>query len=133
MWQGESSNTQAIIVGVPQRSILGPFLLTLYINNLLVILDQSILLYANDGTLLVVSKDIRTIKLKLTDEFAKIVNQMKLNTLTVQYTLAKPKFNSLTHSKTKHTNLTIKYENQILEQVSSAKLLEIHIDSNFTW
>ncbi len=25
------------------------------------------------------------------------------------------------------------YENQILEQVSSAKLFEIHIDSNLTW
>ncbi len=33
----------------------------------------------------------------------------------------------------KNTNVTVKYENQILEQVSSAKLLGIHIDSNLTW
>ncbi len=32
-----------------------------------------------------------------------------------------------------HTNVTVKYENQILEQLSSAKLLGIHIDTNLTW
>ncbi len=74
MWQGESSNTQTITVGVPQGSILGLLLFTLYINDLPEILDESIHLYAGDGTLQVVSKDIRTIELKLTDTFAKINN-----------------------------------------------------------
>ncbi len=76
MWQGESSNTQSTTIGVPQGSILGPFLFTLYINDLTEILDESIHLYADDGTLHVVSKDIpvRIIELKLTDAFAKIVN-----------------------------------------------------------
>ncbi len=67
-------------------SILGPLLFTLYmlyINHLPDILDESIHLYANDGTLHVVSKDIKTIKLKLTNAFAKIVNCMILNKLTV--------------------------------------------------
>ncbi len=40
-------------------------------------------MYANDGTLQVVSKDIRTIELKSTDAFAKIANWMKLNKLTI--------------------------------------------------
>ncbi len=45
--------------------------------------DKSIHLYPYDDTLQVVSKDIRTIEIKLTDAFAKIVNWMKLNKLTV--------------------------------------------------
>ncbi len=34
---------------------------------------------------------------------------------------------------TKNTNVTVKYENQIVEQISSAKLLGIPIYSNLTW
>ncbi len=133
MWQGESSNIQSITVGVPQGSILGPLLFTLYINDLPEILDESIHLYADDGTLQVVSKDIRTIELKLTDAFAKIANWMKLNKLTIHLGKTKVQLIGSYKRVTKNTNVTVKYENQILEQVSSAKLLGIHIDSNLTW
>ncbi len=91
--QGESSNTQSITVRVPQGSLLGPLLFTLYINDLPEILDESMHLYADDGTLQVVSKDIRTIELKLTDAFAKIVNWRKLNKLRIH--LGKTKVQSI--------------------------------------
>ncbi len=133
MWQGESSNTQSITVGVPQGSILGPLLFTLYINDLPEILDEPIYLYADNGTLQVVSKDIRIIELKLTDAFAKIVNWMKLNKLTIHLGKTKAQLIGSYKRVTKNTNVTVKYENQILEQVSSDKLLGIHIDSNLTW
>ncbi len=80
-------------------------------------------MYTDDSILQVVSKNIRTIELKLTDAFAKIV--MKLNKLTVLIGSYK--------GVPKNTNVTVKYENQMLEQISSAKLLRIHIDSNLTW
>ncbi len=82
MWQGKRSNTQSITVEVPQGSILCPLLFTLYINDLPEILDESIHLYANDGILQVVSKDIRTLEHKLTDAFANIFIWVKLNKLT---------------------------------------------------
>ncbi len=108
-------------------------LFTLYINDLPEILDESIHLFADDGTLQVVSKEIRTIELKLTDGFAKIANWMKLNKLTIHHRKTKVQLIGSYKRVTKNTNVTVKYENQILEQVSSAKLLVIHIDSNFTW
>ncbi len=102
-------------------------------NDLLEIRDESIHLYADDGTLQVVSKDIRTIELKLTNAFAKIVNLMKLNKLTIHLGKTKVQFIGSYKRVTKNTNVTVKYENQILEQVSSAKLFGFHIDSNLTW
>ncbi len=126
-------NTQSLTVGIPQGSILRPLLFTLYINDLPEILDESIHLYAYYGTLQVVSKDIRTIELKPTDAFAKIVNWMKLNKLTVHLGKTKVQLIGSYKRVTKNTNVTVKYENQILEQVSNAKLLGIHIDSNLTW
>ncbi len=130
LWPGEHSNT--IAVGVPQGSILGPLLFTLYINDMPEILDESIHLYDDDGTLQVVHNDIRIIELKLTDAFAKIVNWMKLNKLTVHVGKTKVQLIASFKRVNKNTNVTVKYENQILEQVSSHKLLGIHIDSNFT-
>ncbi len=58
---------------------------------------------------------------------------MKLNKLTVSLCKTKVQLIGLYKRVTKNTNVTVKYENQILEQVSSAKLLGIHIDSNHTW
>ncbi len=115
MWQGESYNTQSITVGVQRRSILGPLLFTLYINDLPEIVDESIHMYAGDGTLQVVSKDMRTIEIKLTDAFAKIVNRIKLHKLTVHHGKTKVQLIGSYKRVTKNTNVTVKYENQILE------------------
>jgi hypothetical protein len=133
MWQGECSDTQSITVGVPQGSILGPLLFTLYINDLPDILDESIHLYADDGTLQAVGKDIKTVELKLTDAFAKTVNWMNLNKLTIHLRKTKVQLIGSYRRVTKNTKVTVKCENRTLDQVSRAKLLGIHIDSNLTW
>ncbi len=107
-------------------------LFTLYIKDLPEFHDECIHQYADDGTLQVVSKDIRTIE--LIDTFAKIVNWMRLNELTVH--LGKTKIQLIGSYKrvTKNTNVTVKYENKlVVEQASSAKLLGIHINDNLTW
>ncbi len=95
--------------------------------------NEYIHLYADDGILQVVGKDIRTIELKLTDAFAKLVNWMKLNKLTVHLGQSKVQIIGLYKRVPKNTNVTVKYENQILEQVNSAKVLGIHIYSYLTW
>ncbi len=104
-----------------------------YINDLPEILEESLHLYADDGTLQVVSKYIRTIELKLTDTFTKMVNWMKLNKLTVHLGKTKVQLIGSYKRVAKNTIVTVKYENQILEQVSTAKLFGIHNDSNLTW
>ncbi len=57
---------------------------------------------------------------------------MKLNKLTIH--LGKPKVQIIGSYKrvTKNTNVTVKYENQSLEYVGSAKLLRFHIDIYLT-
>ncbi len=77
--------------------------------------------------------DIRTIKPKIVDAFAKIVNWIKLNKLTVHPGETNVQLIMSFPRATKHSKVTKKYQNQILEQVSNAKLLGIHIDSNLTW
>ncbi len=73
MWQGEISDNQPITVCVPQGSILGPFLFIFYNIDLPDILDESVHMYADDGTMQADASDIDTLELKLTYAFAQVI------------------------------------------------------------
>ncbi len=84
-------------------------LFTLFINDLPDILDESMHLYTKVGTLLVVSKDIKTIELKLTYAFAKIVNWMKVNKLTVHLRKSKVQIIGSYKRVRKNAHVTVKF------------------------
>ncbi len=57
---------------------------------------------------------------------------MKLNKLTIHLGKTKVQVSGSYKRVSKDTNESVKYENKILEQVSSAKLLGTNIESNIT-
>ena len=58
---GKDSSPHALLYGVPQGSILGPILFTLYINDISSIgLNSDICLFADDTALLCTGPDILT-------------------------------------------------------------------------
>ncbi len=58
---------------------------------------------------------------------------MKNNKLTLHLGKTKAQLIGSYRHVTKNTTITVKYNDQIIKQVHSAKLLSIHIDSNLTW
>ena len=82
-WNGESSDSELVTVGVPQGSILGPLLFTIFVNDLPESVDQPLHLYADDGTLQCQARTIYELEQKLTHSFGLIVDWMKKNRLTV--------------------------------------------------
>ncbi len=82
-WQGETSEQKSITVGVPQLSILGPLLFTLYVNDFPEYVDDAVNMYADDITLQDNAKDIKTVESKLTEMLAKAAELMKNNKLTL--------------------------------------------------
>ncbi len=82
-WQGETSEQKSITVGVPQGSILGHMLFTLYVNDFPDYVDNAGDMYTGDSTLQTHDKDITTVENKLTEMLAKAAEWMKKNKLTL--------------------------------------------------
>jgi len=78
------STTREIEHGVPQGSILGPILFSLYINDLpLNIMGSKIVLFADDTNILVSEENINNIQYKLNNVLNELQTWSTLNSLVV--------------------------------------------------
>ena len=132
-----SSNTSFINYGVPQGSVLGPFLFLVFINDI----AQStkggaIKLFADDTNVFIVSNDLKTLYTKANDVLNDIRIWVNANKLTVNldktnYILFKPK--ALTSQSLTDCNLTLYFNNLPIKRVSQVKYLGVWIDENLFW
>ena len=74
-----------ISIGVPQGSVLGPFLFLVYINDLPNCCDTKMVLYADDSVLLSTDKNFSNLERKSETEFRKTEKWIKSNKLPLNY------------------------------------------------
>ena len=78
------SSTRKITCGVPQGSILGPFLFIIYVNDLPVsVTGVDIKMYADDTSLLRAFKTINDLQEKLIPVFSRVREWLKRNKLSL--------------------------------------------------
>ena len=88
--EGFSSTLKGIKAGVPQGSVLDPFLFLVYINDIVNDINNDIRLFADDTSLfVVVENDHAAAATSLTEDLNAISNWAKI--LTVQFNLQKQK------------------------------------------
>jgi exonuclease III len=126
-----SSQLQVIKYGVPQGSILGPLLFILYINDLPQVVNEQMVLFADDSTLVIKGNKNRDSYENLTNTSLKHViewmndNNLMINldkTKCIQFNLRKPPLDNI-----------VKYNEKIVEHVNEIRFLGIQIDSNVRW
>ena len=156
-YQIHDSNHKIINCGVPQGSILGPLLFTLYINDIVNTTSLlELILFADDTTLLFSHPNIASQNDIINIELQEICNWFQANKLSVNATktnymmLGTPqsirKFidinqnidnlndSELTSSSdVEKVKLNIKLDGVSLNRVSSTKILGVIIDENLTW
>ena len=66
------SNQRSVIMGVPQRSVLGPLLFLIYINNKQNCLQSIPRLFADDTALLINHSNIFELEIKINEEFSRV-------------------------------------------------------------
>ena len=129
------SNTKCIKTGVPQGSILGPLLFILYINDLPLNIEHSLIdLYADDSTLHCRGNDVIQIASNLQNDIHVIENWCLQNCMKLN---AKKCKSMIIGSKQRlcltGNSLDINISNEQIENVDCEKLLGLYIDKNLNW
>lgn len=116
------------------KSILGPLLFLIYINDLPSFLDPfHSVLYADDSNILITDPDFSNLVEKSNQAVRKLHFWFTENKLV----LNKSKTNIILFSLSKNKNISppplIKINNEVLPIVDSTKFLGLHLDSNLSW
>lgn len=125
------SNTEIVKYGVPQGSILGPLLFLIYINDLPLCVNHEMYLFADDSTVVIKGNNIKTYEQSINEALENIVNWMQLNNLVIN--LNKTKCMQFYLSQKRNQNITIKYDNHIIEEVDEIRFLGVVLDSHANW
>ena len=121
--------------GVPQVSILGPLLFSIYINDLPLSLNCSCEIFADDTSVLVQDPHPDQVSKKLQNVISSIVEWTKLNHMALNVNKTKCMYPTTRQKRqkmiTQFSNLMI--DNQQVEEVISHKVLGVTIDNDLTW
>ena len=128
------SYKREVVYGVPQGSVLGPILFTLYINDIVNTLSHCAKqLFADDALLYFISDNVNEIIKNLNADLEKIKLWSNENNLLLN--LDKTKFMLITsrYSTNADLNVTVKIDDCYIERVLEHKYLGVIIDHNLTF
>lgn len=120
--------------GVPQGSILGPILFVLYINDLPKMLNALSVLFADDTSIILKSKETLEIKHSLITVLDQLMHWFKSNNFVPN--LEKTYIVKFTTNYTlvnESDPIDIIYNNKKIPQTSIVKFLGIHVDDKLNW
>ena len=129
---GTFSTRASITCGVPQGSILGPLLFLIYVNDMSAVVENKLLLYADDSGILVTGKSISDIELILSKELEKISNWLTDNKLSLH--IGKTEsilFGSKPRLRPQST-LNISCNGQSIKPTNSVKYLGASLDQSLS-
>ena len=128
------SDLAIITTGIPQGSILGPLLFSIYVNDIINSSDKlQYLLYADDTTLYFNREHFtpHNANLEINNELNKVMNWLKLNKLSLN--VQKTKYMTFHKSQKNVTPLNLSIDDIPIDSVDEFNYLGIILHERLTW
>ena len=124
------SDKQAITVGVPQGSILGPLLFIMYINDMPNITDlASFYVFADDTAVMIKAKSIEQLQIKVNQLMPIVTKWFQTNRLSLNAS----KSSYQIFSRNRSSDINISLENTKIERKACVRYLGMYVDENLKW
>ncbi|KAK2578436.1 hypothetical protein KPH14_012564 [Odynerus spinipes] len=124
-----TSSRRKIEAGVPQESILGPILYSIFTADLPTVLNTETYTFADDTAILSVKKNVKTATSTLQNHLQKMEDWMRNNKIKINIT----KCSHITFTLKKEEPPKIKLQNLEVPQTNSVKYLGLHLDKKLNW
>ena len=131
-YNGHTSKTQPIKIGVPQGSILGPLFFICFMNDFSKSSQLLFsILFADDTTVLLEGKEYEGLIMALNNELHKVSIWLDANKLSIN--TKKTHFMVFHRSRIKTNDVNVIMQQNIVERVNSTKFLGLIIDDKLKW
>ena len=133
--QNTFSVSHYVCCGVPQGSVLGTLLFSIYINDLPKVSSFETRLFADDTALMLTDSTLKSLNEKVNTELSKVGNWLNSNKLSLNYykttyLLIQPKTKA--NNSTFH-NFNVNLKGIKIQKSLSTKYLGVILDENLDW
>ena len=131
----QTSQLMPVRYGVPQGSVLGPLLFSVYVNDLPYFVNCKCEMFADDTSMHASDSDPCRLSNILQNNINKLINWTQLNHMSLNAQKTKCMYVSARQKRQKMKSdfKPLFIDNKSIEEVDSHKILGVIIDKNLTW